>query len=466
MCIIISRPQGVTLDKELYERCAGEHEDGAGVAFINPDTNLLEVHKGFFKFKKFWEFIQPLDKVEMLIHFRNASYGTPINAEMCHPFEVDTEGVYMTERNGKEVPRFQFAIAHNGRLDWTVHKQQSDTSSFINDCLAVHLRHYPWFLHQGYGLEILKRTIGTWNKMVVFELDVKENKYYVHIANESAGEKDLGCWFSNTSYKAPVKNTWVGGYGSDRAYGTSEYDGVCTSADISDLKDAMANAKMNEHFIKPDQNGWRWSMQEDMWINIKTLDRADYLDSRPQRPVYMDKKPQKTSPVWHGGYDPSKPSPKKPEQLALPASVVVPRDKEAGVEVVNPEGEVVQFPVNKKPRDRKMEIKGDGSVDIHHYEKWQQTILRKMANLYCTDDRSGYSKTKASSNQMIQLLREDVKTYKMPAATVYEIDLWIITQSKQGRDVVKIICDQVEADQKVEAQEAAEGVTADLGTVV
>ena len=127
MCLIIHKLQGKKLPKELYERAMKEHEDGAGVAFVDEEKRELHIEKGFFKFESFWEYLEPREDMEMIIHFRNASAGTPINPQNCHPFYIDSSPLFMFDKGGKQFPKYQFAVAHNGRLEWRTTKTKSDT---------------------------------------------------------------------------------------------------------------------------------------------------------------------------------------------------------------------------------------------------------------------------------------------------------------------------------------------------
>jgi predicted glutamine amidotransferase len=201
-CLITSKPKGINLPPEKNLWAGFDwNDEGAGFAYVDDEKNELVVKKGFFKFNKFMDAITPLEDKELLIHFRKASPGMAINKEMCHPF------FYQSVR----LPQFQFAMVHNGRLDWHSDFKTSDTANFAQHMLWPILEEHPWFLDTFHGKMFMFRAIQTKeyqkNKMVIMRYDREEKKTDTVIINAQAGENAMGCWFSNDSYKpfvAPV----------------------------------------------------------------------------------------------------------------------------------------------------------------------------------------------------------------------------------------------------------------------
>jgi len=201
-CLIIAKPENVELppEKNLW---AGYdwNDEGAGFAYVDEEKNQLVVKKGYFKYNKFLQAIEPLKKKELLIHFRKASPGMNVCKEMCHPFFYES----------KRLPQFQFAMVHNGRLDWHSDFKNSDTANFAEQMLWPILEEHPWFLDTFQGKMFMYRAIQTKeyqpNKMVIMRYDREAKKSTVVIINAQAGVNDMGCWFSNKSYIPFVAQT-------------------------------------------------------------------------------------------------------------------------------------------------------------------------------------------------------------------------------------------------------------------
>lgn len=201
MCIIISKPAKRKMKSECYHKSFQHNKDGAGIAYV--DDNELKVTKGIFNEEEFVSIVEALEDKAMIIHCRVATHGT-INAENCHPFLIECP-------SHKE---YKFAVAHNGQLAWRSTKKQSDTVCFIEDFLAPLFDQNPWFLDQPHCPEMLEKFIGTGNKLVIMRHNSEDKETDTWIINESAGWKNYGCWFSNTTYIWPrVKtNDNLGGY--------------------------------------------------------------------------------------------------------------------------------------------------------------------------------------------------------------------------------------------------------------
>jgi predicted glutamine amidotransferase len=181
MCIIINKPAGVTLSDEIIGNCFDSNPDGAGFAFA--DNGTVVISKGYFELGDLLNALETVMDRHLVIHFRIATHGT-VNEFNCHPWSVVTE-------SGR-----QFAVAHNGVLSWRSTKEESDTCCYVNDVIAPALGDDPDFLFKTHGFGLIERDIGSGNKMVALRDDGK----FV-IINEDAGITDMGCWFSNHSYK-------------------------------------------------------------------------------------------------------------------------------------------------------------------------------------------------------------------------------------------------------------------------
>lgn len=178
---------------------------GAGLTYVEDDK--LIVDKGYFKFEELYEQIEYHEEKEMIVHFRIASAGS-VKLENCHPFHVQSDAH----------KQFSFAASHNGTLSWRSTKEESDTFCFVEDILGPCLDRDPWFLDFLPGFAFLTRFCGDRNKMAIMRWDAKTKTSKIYIINKSAGIEDMGCWFSNGTYKIPF--VYHGrGAGAWHAYG-------------------------------------------------------------------------------------------------------------------------------------------------------------------------------------------------------------------------------------------------------
>lgn len=257
MCVIIHRPLNVKLDKQIYENCFDNNDDGAGFCLV--DDGQLIVSKGFMNFEEFYDALRQYDGYEAIIHFRIASPGMAVTKEMCHPFVCDTgeNTDHQVDDNGKLVPGFQFAIAHNGRLPWRSNNLESDTHCFVKDVLGPHLAHDPHFLEVPSGFTLLEGLVTDRNKLAIMRYDLAKDEVTSYIVNEKAGHNIHGCWFSNYSYIARFDDVEYGEMWPHYAQHRRTFHYPPTTYEI-------------EAFTKPDKDGWAWSYEMDGWYQAST----------------------------------------------------------------------------------------------------------------------------------------------------------------------------------------------------
>ncbi len=187
MCIIIHRPKGVKLHEYVYRNSFNRNDDGAGISYVK--DGKLVIKKGIHKLDQFMKLVDSLEDEEILIHCRLMSKGE-VNDSNCHPFHVKS----------KLFPQFQFAIAHNGTLQWRHTKEKSDTAHFMEDALQPMLDRDPWFFDFDLNRTMMGTFIGLNNKLAVMAYDDKENETSVEFVNKKEGIMYQGCWFSNLSF--------------------------------------------------------------------------------------------------------------------------------------------------------------------------------------------------------------------------------------------------------------------------
>lgn len=186
MCIAILNTKQTTLKKQLLKNCWENNGDGAGILYINND-NKLEFFKEMKSFDSFYnkyiDIRKNYGKRNMVLHFRISTHGK-VNTTNCHPFLVNED----------------IGFVHNGMIyDVPTSTEYSDTYMF-NETVLKNLK--DGFEHNQTIMDMIESFIGNGSKLVFLN---SENKYV--IVNELAGHWNLGCWFSNNSYKQV--NDWV-----------------------------------------------------------------------------------------------------------------------------------------------------------------------------------------------------------------------------------------------------------------
>lgn len=242
-----------------------------------------------------------------------------INAEQCHPFHIDTGTRYETEVPGPnpgdppvKAPAYEFAVTHNGKLDWRFTETESDTYCFVKDVLAPCLGEDPFFLDRPHGQLMLHRTINNdkgaimANKMAIMRWDVAKKESTVYIINEKGGygvkeaHLHMGCWFSNYSYKPEHKALPVVHHGYQRPTVAEFMDEdderpwlalVPEDEGVLDGEGApiILGKEQEPEFLVPDDEGWKWNYNLDMWQNKDSGVCRVTLPGR-ERPKYMDRR--------------------------------------------------------------------------------------------------------------------------------------------------------------------------------
>lgn len=186
MCIAILNTKGTTLKKKTLRNCWENNGDGAGILYINND-NKLETFKELKDFSNFYKNYSRIKKEfgkrNMLLHFRISTHGK-VNETNCHPFLVNED----------------VGFVHNGMIhNVPTSEEYSDTYMF-NETILKRLE--KDFINNSAITILLEDFIGGGNKLII----LNSNDEFL-IVNEKAGHWNLGCWFSNDSYRQV--NSWV-----------------------------------------------------------------------------------------------------------------------------------------------------------------------------------------------------------------------------------------------------------------
>jgi hypothetical protein len=197
MCVAILNTKGTTLKKEILKNCWLNNGDGAGMLYSDDRGNML-IHKEMKDFESFYEKYIDVKRTHgkkrnVVLHFRISTHGK-VNLDNCHPFLVDDN----------------LGFVHNGMIyDVPTSKDYSDTYMF-NEHILKKLK--PGFEYDEVMLEMIELYIGAGSKLIF--LNARDEWA---IVNERAGHWNMGCWFSNSSYKQV--NDWVD-FGGTKKYKT------------------------------------------------------------------------------------------------------------------------------------------------------------------------------------------------------------------------------------------------------
>lgn len=235
MCIAILNTKQTTLKKEILRNCWENNGDGAGILYIGTNKKL-SVFKEMVSFDNFYtnyiEIKKKYGKNNMVLHFRISTHGR-INETNCHPFLVSDE----------------VGFVHNGMIyDVPNSTEYSDTYMF-NETILKNLK--DGFEYQETVLDMLETFIGSGSKLIFLN-----NDDHYAIVNEKAGHWNMGCWFSNSSYKQVNSYVDFGGIKKSKSslgYGYGSWGGYNTYNNYG--SGSSYHSKFKETTIKQ-STGW------------------------------------------------------------------------------------------------------------------------------------------------------------------------------------------------------------------
>jgi hypothetical protein len=196
MCLLIYKPQNVTLPEEHLANGMRQNDDGAGFALQIPHKRTLYVSKGYWSLDQFLKAYREAcayygGSPGAMIHFRFAT-GGKVNRENCHPFILSAS----PQTDGYA----DLALAHNGVLQKvSACENFSDTYHLARQCSQ-------YWTQRAIKRE-LRSHVGPSNKFVL----LSPNK--ANIIGEEFGQWDGGAWYSNGGYKKSFSRfTYSRGY--------------------------------------------------------------------------------------------------------------------------------------------------------------------------------------------------------------------------------------------------------------
>lgn len=198
MCVIIDRPPGVQIDKDILHSAITDNDDGWG--WMYSDGRDIVADWGLDT-EGFYESYGSIPEDEhVTLHFRWCTHGEVSEAN-CHPF-IMNDGEY--------------GLVHNGivKVDIVFH-DMSDTWHYaygtLADTLKLHGRSFASGRKGRRMRKTLERNIGGANKMVILRRDGVRM-----FLNRDAGVEHKGLWLSNRGpLTPPIKSGYYGRGGWD-----------------------------------------------------------------------------------------------------------------------------------------------------------------------------------------------------------------------------------------------------------
>lgn len=259
MCIAILNPNNVTLKKKVLKTCWENNTDGAGMLYLV--DGKLTTHKEMTNFDSFYDHYHNVRQKhrtsQIVIHFRISTHGK-VNLTNCHPFIVNDK----------------WGFVHNGIISAAPkHTEFSDTYMFNREVLQK--LPADW-IHNDAIYDLVQEYIGS-SKLLFLNTD---NEAF--IVNEDMGVWDLGCWFSNTTYKASRYYD----YG-----GTKIYKGATSGA--STITPSLPSSKWNTFSDNDDWDDWDYKYNYDTlkYEKVKVTEETEYSPNPwdfKDEPTYSD----------------------------------------------------------------------------------------------------------------------------------------------------------------------------------
>lgn len=185
MCVIIDRPPGVPIDKDILHSAITDNDDGWG--WMYSDGRGIVADWGLDT-EDFYESYGSIPEDEhVTLHFRWCTHGE-VSVNNCHPFLL---------HNG------EYGLVHNGivKVD-IVAQEMSDTWHYaygtLQDTLKLHGRSFASGRKGRRMRKILERNIGSANKMVILRSDGERM-----FLNREYGVEHKGLWLSNRGPLTP-----------------------------------------------------------------------------------------------------------------------------------------------------------------------------------------------------------------------------------------------------------------------
>ncbi|MGQ0503065.1 MAG: class II glutamine amidotransferase [Panacagrimonas sp.] len=203
MCLIIHKPPGVRIPRELLTAAVRLNGDGWGLMGHDlAGRRLLERH-AVIHLDELLRAEEEFAHAEYALHLRRRTRGR-VDLDNTHPFEID-EGVY---------------LMHNGTLNVEGGASgESDTRSFALNILRPLARRYAGLMVDREFLRLLEVGLSPHNKIVLYDFPRRR----FDVLNRHTGAEFEGLWLSSIKWiDAAVLPLSQRGAAQQRTYSASE----------------------------------------------------------------------------------------------------------------------------------------------------------------------------------------------------------------------------------------------------
>jgi hypothetical protein len=206
MCVAIWKESGVEfLDRETYQYCWTQNDDGGSISYWNKEKQVWNVIKGLMTFEKWWEVFENMKEegtigkdVGVFIHFRVGTAGKDRDVNLTHPFPVTDDKKFV----GETMYEARNIVAHNGTIgSGTKDGNFSDTMLGVLDYVEP-----LWDLVYNDKGEVINKKL----EFILKEcLDTAVSRWfvangpYINLYGPWIYEKQNQTWFSNNDYENP-----------------------------------------------------------------------------------------------------------------------------------------------------------------------------------------------------------------------------------------------------------------------
>jgi hypothetical protein len=181
MCLILHKPAGVTVPRELIDAASAFNRDGWGLMGFLPDGRVLAEHHPVVDPDAVSRRVEELHDAELCVHLRLRTRGSDA-VENGHPIKV-------SER---------FWLMHNGNINRFKARVpgRSDSWHFAIDLLRPLALNWPDALAHPSFIALVEAGLTPENKVVLMDAQARRLVFF----NHQFGVEFEGLWLSSTRW--------------------------------------------------------------------------------------------------------------------------------------------------------------------------------------------------------------------------------------------------------------------------
>jgi hypothetical protein len=180
MCLILHKPAGASVPRELIDAAAAFNRDGWGLMGYAADGGLLLERHSEVDAVHIARRLRSLREAELCLHLRLRTRGGEA-PENLHPLKVSD----------------RFQLMHNGTLKFAARVPgRSDSWHFAVDVLRPLAVNWPDLLGHPSFLALVEAGLTPENKVVVLDTEARQLIFY----NRQHGAEFEGLWLSSTRW--------------------------------------------------------------------------------------------------------------------------------------------------------------------------------------------------------------------------------------------------------------------------